>query len=1559
MVHGLITNGVIGFADNKRHIMKLLKASFIFLLIISALPFANGNGLPDSLITIRKDSTFIITANHIAGEILEDSGELLHDYFTDGLLSFPALGDSTQYYIDQARAVIAKVRETQNFIRNLDEASQFSLPVGISKQIGGISYDIAINAIRLRPTYAEIDVFMQFEVPQNNTTLTFMARGIKFTQKGGIVGDAKLELVGDYGINFNGSKTQLVLKGSATKGNTYVTMDCDGFKEMGLDAEVKFSRDLLRPEMPDGSQGQGNLTAAFKTVLSNWNDLVVQVSLPAFQVAGLEGVGFSVQDAVFDFSDLRNAPNVIFPADYKSTQMLPDNPNLWRGFYLRELTVRLPQEFKSKDNARTSFSASNVLIDNLGFTGTLKATKLLSLEKGDMNGWAFSVDAIEVGIKANQLTSAGFNGRIVIPVSDEKTPFEYNALISDGGNYLFTVSPAKDISFNLWSAAHVDIYKASYLEVKIADHKFLPKANLHGRMAVQGKLSSGGQGVELANITFEDLQIQSVKPYIKVGNFSFGSEAAQQKMAGFPISIHDIGLKSISDTEVGLDFNLKLNLVGENNGAFAADAGLTLVGKMDSERGWQSWKYKTILVREIAVDIDGGAFKINGKLIFYRDDKTYGDGFNGNVKAEFTPGIKVTATAIFGNVKNLRYWYADAMINFPSAIPIFTGVGIYGFGGGAYFAMKMDNQGIGSALGKTASGVVYVPDDKAGLGLKAIVNLGSMPKPEAFNADVTFEIAFFKGGGVRYISFGGNGYIATPGIDINMDKMKAAAGKMVSAVKTASEKLGPAKGLLDDGGDNNSLTQIFGEVGDKAGQKGQISARVLISYDFENHVLHGNFEVYVNVAGGIISGVGPGGRAGWSVLHFAPHEWYIWAGTPDDRVGVKIGIGSVSLAATSYFMVGTKILNSPPPPPEVADILGGMDLDYMKDLNALGTGPGFAFGAGLSMKTGDLTFLMFYSNFSAGLGFDIMLKNYGDVHCKGSDKRIGINGWYANGQSYGYFEGAIGIRVKVFGRRKKVEILSIGAATVMQAKLPNPFWMRGIVGGRFSVLGGLVKGHCKFQVTLGKECELIKSEERALDDVQVIAQLTPTNGELDVNVFNAPQVVFNMAVEKEFVLAEENIQKSFRIKLDKFTITQSGVAIAGKLEWNENHDVLAFNSFDILPEKKELKSSVQVSFEELLNGAWVPVLENGKPVIETSEITFTTGDAPKFIPLDNVDYSYPVIGQMNFYRDESTEGYIKLKKGQPNLFEKQADWKQVGRFTDKSGTRTEYAFSYANAVVTFTIPASGLKTETLYAFEILNVPLKSSGAIDRNVSQVTSKVDTGDASVETEVVKNKAEGSITDLQEKSIFTSYFRTSKYTSFSKKVDALTFSTPASWQVANGIDELQMLIAGPELFDQFETKTMLGADNKILFEATLDNTWYQTKIKSIVYDDYPIMGTIKAKNRVPETLGLPPVRAIWLNKTSDLAINQNNSEVLGVPETSVVMEYNLPLEMVKDFIDFRQQAANLSVTTSSARINTLLVSNFTNIHAGNYVVKIKYTIPGLTKKTIEKAITLNYTY
>ena len=41
---------------------------------------------------------------------------------------------------------------------------------------------------------------------------------------------------------------------------------------------------------------------------------------------------------------------------------------------------------------------------------------------------------------------------------------------------------------------------------------------------------------------------------------------------------------------------------------------------------------------------------------------------------------------------------------------------------------------------------------------------------------------------------------------------------------------------------------------------------------------------------------------------------------------------------------------------------------------------------------------------------------------------------------------------------------------VLQAQLPNPSWMMGEIGGRFSILNGLIEGSCDFEVEIGEQC---------------------------------------------------------------------------------------------------------------------------------------------------------------------------------------------------------------------------------------------------------------------------------------------------------------------------------------------------------------------------------------------------------------------------------------------------------------------------------------------------------
>jgi hypothetical protein len=74
---------------------------------------------------------------------------------------------------------------------------------------------------------------------------------------------------------------------------------------------------------------------------------------------------------------------------------------------------------------------------------------ILSIDKGRMGNWAFSVDQLHVHIESNQFISVGLDGQVLVPLfskdTDEGTQndsslTQYKAIINPGGEYLFSMT---------------------------------------------------------------------------------------------------------------------------------------------------------------------------------------------------------------------------------------------------------------------------------------------------------------------------------------------------------------------------------------------------------------------------------------------------------------------------------------------------------------------------------------------------------------------------------------------------------------------------------------------------------------------------------------------------------------------------------------------------------------------------------------------------------------------------------------------------------------------------------------------------------------------------------------------------------------------------------------------------------------------------------------------------------------------------------------------------------------------------------------------------------------
>lgn len=1550
-----------------------MRSIFLIIVFVFLGLYAHALGMEDSLTQSRKPSPVkSMIGSKRKLEVPHSTGPLIQHVPTRSSDYIRPITNDVKNIREKIDAAMQKVTSEGRYVSALEASKITDYPVGLKQiNLGIFEYTILIDSIYGNPGERFLDASMVFQTP-NNKKLYFRAGGISFNQTGAFTGNGKLLLVGDDSINIHQNEIQLFIKGSENL--TFVEFDCNGYKQLSLHAALVFSRNRLLPELPDGKIAPtGNVSINFTTTFVSWNDILVDIDIPLFQATGLPGFSFSVTDAVLDFSDERNPLAIAFPPDYNMAGIGPD-PDLWRGVFIRNVTVKLPEHFKmtgvGSDTIphRISLVGSNMVIDDTGFSGAVSANNIIPLEKGTMGNWRYSLNSIFVHFVSGEVTQGGFAGQLEIPMAkranaqnDTTGLLNYTAVIHSAEDYVFAVSSPGKMNFDVLSA-EVMINPGSMIEIAVIDGKFRPKATLHGQISFGAGLSGDGtkssdasKNVTIPYIQFQDLQIQTVKPYVTLGMFALGAETSNddKKLGGFRFSINQIGGFS-NDDELGLIVGVTMAVSGSGDtDSFGATGTFRLVGEeKEGVNKALSYKFKRVEVESFGINIDKGSFKFKGTVNFYKQDLVYGNGLSGNIEAEFAPGIKVQASAIFGTKDNFRYWYVDALVQFNSGIPIFSGFGIYGFGGGAYYKMRVSDNSVGSPLGQTISGMRYVPDINTGLGLKATLVVGTHPNNQSFNGDVTFEIAFNQSGGVRYISFRGNGYFMTPPMESGMESLQTKASSLAAAIEQQGAS---ADGLNEGGNANGVAVQIYGDPQNKA--KAAVWASAFIMYDFENETLHGNLSAYVSVGSNFIKGVGPNGLAGDAVLHFAKGEWYIYIGRPEpaNRFGLQVaGVARLD----SYFVMGSVIPDTPPPPANVSAILGDIDLDYMGDLNGLADGSGVGFGASFSVDTGDITYLVFYGRFTAGLGFDIMLKDYGDVQCAGRGQ-LGINGWYANAQAYAYFQGEIGMRVKVWKFEKSVKILEIGAAVVAQAKLPNPVWVKGIAGGYFSVLGGAVKGNCRFEIEIGEECQIINNGSNSvLESIDVLAEATPQAGLTDVDVFTVPQAVFNYEMDREYEVADVNDQVvKFKISLDQFRIKQGSTILNSNITWNPEKTVAALNPFDILPPFTAVTVEIIVSFREYVNGQWMVSMSDGAPLTKVYSFSFTTGGAPDYIPMSNVAYSYPVTSQLNFYQSESNEIYLTLKQGQPDLFANTNEWIYNIRFESKDGQTLSTPVQYVAAEKELrSVKPSNLQNDKIYALRVMAVPQLALAKIDANVDTVSTAVTVGEGD-ELSLRSRVAEGSIAENQDKELLSYHFRVSRYNTLAEKIIAFQPSEGWRWPVAPGIHLLGSNIGGSEPFSGEELIGGIGFDPLIRLEADLTNVpWYNNEVYPIVYNGYPYHGlTIRPETRDVNVLGVVPTKGVIIGQQApvhDLLLEDHiNSGTFSSPPVKGVFHYALVVYMHHDYLDLTTQAANYMLGksgTSYPRLATLLSNPFPVIKKGNYPVLVRYVLPGKNTST-----------
>ena len=247
-------------------------------------------------------------------------------------------------------------------------------------------------------------------------------------------------------------------------------------------------------------------------------------------------------------------------------------------------------------NADTEFIGEHIIFDEDGFTGHLSVDEVFGTNEGKMGSrkWPFSMKDVDITVNKNVLTSAGFGGKIRVPIQKQDSYLDYSALIAENGgtlDYQFTVSPEGETEFPaIIAKAHID--PETHIVVKDDGNGLEPAFHFYGDLTLDTKIGFAVQG---ADFSFQSVQVNNFvvdKNGFHLGeNGSIKYASPVKNFAGF-----SAGLDSHEFSGNDLSFGFWLKLSEESN-VVGGTCGLTI------HTNWENGqlKYESLSVNEVTI----------------------------------------------------------------------------------------------------------------------------------------------------------------------------------------------------------------------------------------------------------------------------------------------------------------------------------------------------------------------------------------------------------------------------------------------------------------------------------------------------------------------------------------------------------------------------------------------------------------------------------------------------------------------------------------------------------------------------------------------------------------------------------------------------------------------------------------------------------------------------------------------------------------------------------------------------------------------------------------------
>jgi hypothetical protein len=728
------------------------------------------------------------------------------------------------------------------------------------------------------------------------------------------------------------------------------------------------------------------------------------------------------------------------------------------------------------------------------------------------------------------------------------------------------MQPDNAIDARLFAGAKLTIAPTSVMTMAISGGETKFDLALNGKFDWNDIKIGNKVKVSMKDLQFQDMKIayrENTGMTFARGTWSFASPP--KWIANFPITIDSIkyGTRTKAPGELirgFLGFDVVLNL-SENT--VSGRSSLEVVGAIEKPAGAPfAPKLVGVDVKDIEVHANLPALKMDGKVTFYSDDPTYGNGFSGVLKAVFNSlQMQIDASARFGSTEYqspgdpYRYWGVEARAILPKpGIVFLPGVAFYGFGAGAWKRMNVTNMpkpdlnavaGAATKTAQTTSGATFTPNKNNGLGFKVIAVVGTAPDPKSMNADATLMGEFAAGGGLTKIAFTLDLWAAA-GL-LERDKAPVYGTATISYVPPTKEF--------------------------------DLNAQVMFKYPREN----GN--TVKTVGSGITLKLNINGTTGL---------WYFKLGEPANPNTVRV---LDAFNVQEYLMFGNNIQPQTGFLPSTVAGLSqaGVGLGFQNQgiPTQASMGQGFAAGITVFGSTGDKTVDLMYRTqlkYAASGGFEInmsLLRYPPSVICDGTP--LGLNGWYAQGGLAAWFYGYAGIQIThspkpdcdccpkvwkdccnpfkccaIWCGASYHNIIDIHMGGWLVGGFARPTWAKGEVNSGFSVCGGTFSGSFTAHLDIGNQCNIGQPEQianYAADDAAatidqegtLIMSIDPANGasgfppdrSIGVALGFKPNDAFDIFERQaDGTVKKRTFQARYTAKLDSLGMAAAGNGIA-------------------------------------------------------------------------------------------------------------------------------------------------------------------------------------------------------------------------------------------------------------------------------------------------------------------------------------------------------------------------------------------------------------------------------